>query len=79
VLQYLQTDVHSSALWWALLFGGCYGGNMTMVGSTANIVAMGILEDRVGYHMTLRYWLKIGIWGALIPMSIGALALLLFR
>ncbi|MCX7830295.1 MAG: aminotransferase V, partial [Acidobacteria bacterium] len=31
-------------LWWALLFGGCFGGNITLIGSTANIVALGILE-----------------------------------
>jgi len=27
-------------IWWALLQGGCYGGNVTMVGSTANNVAL---------------------------------------
>jgi len=64
-------------LWWALLFGGCYGGNMTMVGSTANIVSLGILEDRKGIHMTLRYWLKIGIWGGAVPMTVATLALLI--
>jgi len=65
-------------LWWALLFGGCYGGNMTMVGSTANIVALGILEDRKGIHMTLGYWIKIGLLGSVIPMAIGTAALLIF-
>ncbi|MGD8843676.1 MAG: SLC13 family permease, partial [Gammaproteobacteria bacterium] len=33
-------------LWWALLFGACFGGNITMIGSTANIVALGMLEKR---------------------------------
>ncbi len=33
-----------SNLWWALLFGGCLGGNITMVSSTANIIAIGMLE-----------------------------------
>jgi len=79
VLQYLSEHLGSTVLWWALLFGGCYGGNMTMVGSTANIVALGILEDRTDYHMTLKYWIKIGLWGSLVPMTIGTLALLIFR
>ncbi len=48
-----------------------------MVGSTANIVALGILEDRKGYHMTLRFWIKIGLWGSLVPMAIGTVALLI--
>jgi len=78
VLQDLSLQVGSSVLWWALLFGGCYGGNMTMVGSTANIVALGVLENRKGYHMALGYWIKIGLWGSLVPMTIGTLALLIF-
>ncbi|MFC2007915.1 SLC13 family permease [Chloroflexota bacterium] len=80
VMQSLAPKIGSPVLWWALLFGGCYGGNMTMVGSTANIVALGILETRKGHHMTLKYWMKIGIWGAIVPMIIGTVALLiLFR
>jgi len=77
VLQYLSQHLGSNVLWWALLFGGCYGGNMTMVGSTANIVALGVLEDRAGFHMTLKYWIKIGLLGSLIPMAIGTLALII--
>jgi len=78
VLQFIGERLGTPVLWWALLFGGCYGGNMTMVGSTANIVALGILEDRKGHHMTLRHWIKIGLWGSLAPMAIGTMALLLF-
>ena len=78
VLQSLTPQIGTPVLWWALLFGSCYGGNMTMVGSTANIVALGVLEGRKGYHMTLGYWIKIGLLGSLIPMAIGTLALLLF-
>jgi len=78
VMQSLGPKIGSPVLWWALLFGGCYGGNMTMVGSTANIVALGVLETRKGYHMSLKYWIKIGIWGALVPMAIGTAALLIF-
>jgi Na+/H+ antiporter NhaD/arsenite permease-like protein len=38
-------------LWWGLLFGGTFFGNLTMIGSTANIVALGILE-RMGSGLT---------------------------
>ncbi len=79
VLQSLtQVIAGSQVLWWSLLLGGCYGGNMTMVGSTANIVALGVLETRKGYHMTLRHWILIGLWGSLVPMAIGTAALLFF-
>jgi len=79
IIQNLTAQLGSPVLWWALLFGGCYGGNMTMVGSTANIVALGILEDRAGYHMKLSYWIKIGLVASLVPMAIGTVALLIFN
>jgi len=48
-------------LWWALLFGGCLGGNITLVGSTANIVALGVLEKEKNIHMTFFRWFWIGL------------------
>lgn len=78
VLQNLTAKLGTPVLWWALLFGGCYGGNMTMVGSTANIVALGVLEEEKGYHMRFSYWIKIGLLGSLVPMAIGTVALLIF-
>lgn len=49
-----------SLLWWAMLFGACFGGNITAVGSTANIVALGMLERRGHAHIGFFEWLKIG-------------------
>ena len=79
IIQDLTLQMDTPILWWALLLGSCYGGNMTMVGSTANIVALGVLEDRKGIHMTLGYWIKIGLLGSVIPMAIGTVALLIIR
>ncbi|MBI3311943.1 MAG: hypothetical protein HYZ88_00230 [Candidatus Omnitrophica bacterium] len=47
-------------LWWALLFGGTLGGNATMIGSTANVVAIGMLEKE---KHTVRFsqWLGPGL------------------
>ena len=62
VIQALIT--HSSdysILWWALLFGACFGGNITVVGSTANIVALGLLEKRGHAYIPFLEWLKIGL------------------
>ncbi len=77
VIQSMTSGLGTDALWWALLFGACYGGNISMIGSTANIVALGVLEERKGYHMTLKYWLKIGLLGGLIPMIIATIATLI--
>jgi Na+/H+ antiporter NhaD/arsenite permease-like protein len=79
IIQNLTAQVGSNVLWWALLFGACYGGNITMVGSTANIVSLGVLEDRKGVHMTFMHWFKIGLWGGIIPMAVATLVLYLFR
>jgi len=77
IIQTLTVQLGTPVLWWALLFGGCYGGNMTMVGSTANIVALGILEDKKGIHMTLNFWIKVGLLGSLVPMAVGTIALII--
>ena len=71
-----ETGVHTFPLWWALLQGACYGGNITMVGSTANIVALGMLEKRTGYHMTFRKWILIGLAGGLLPLFVAQALLL---
>ena len=48
-------------LWWALLFGACFGGNITMIGSTANLVALGMLEKRYRVRANFLEWLKVGL------------------
>lgn len=55
-----------SLLWWAMLFGACFGGNITAVGSTANIVALGMLERRGHAHVGFIEWLKIGSIAGLV-------------
>jgi Na+/H+ antiporter NhaD/arsenite permease-like protein len=47
-------------IWWGMLFSGTLFGNLTMIGSTANIVAVGMLEAR-GYEITLKKWIKPGL------------------
>jgi Na+/H+ antiporter NhaD/arsenite permease-like protein len=56
----VERSMDYSILWWALLFGACFGGNVTAIGSTANIVALGLLEKRGHACVTFLEWLKIG-------------------
>jgi Na+/H+ antiporter NhaD/arsenite permease-like protein len=63
-------------LWWALLFGACFGGNITMIGSTANIVALGMLEKRYRTRTTFTAWLKIGLLTGLVSCLIAWACLL---
>ena len=48
-------------LWWAMLFGGTLMGNATLIGSTANIVAAGVLERRDLPTFSFAGWLKPGL------------------
>lgn len=53
-------SLDQSNLWWALLFGACFGGNITAIGSTANIVALGMLEKRHRVGISFMEWLRVG-------------------
>ena len=61
------------------MFGACFGGNITLVGSTANIVALGLLDKHA--HVKIRFmdWLKIGVVSALAACMVGTAALLIFQ
>jgi Na+/H+ antiporter NhaD/arsenite permease-like protein len=54
-------ELQSTPLWWALLFGACLGGNMTLIGSAANIIAAGVLEKRQRQSINFIRWLKAGV------------------
>jgi len=63
--------------WWALLFGGCLGGNITLVGSTANIVAIGILEKERHIKIHFFNWFWIGLIIGILTIAITWLAILI--
>ena len=78
VIEQLSVTVKDLPLWWALLFGACFGGNMTMIGSTANIVALGMLEKHGGSQINFFQWFKIGLLCTVLSggIAIGALLVL---
>ncbi len=68
---------HASIVWWALLFGGCFGGNLTVIGSTANLVAVGAFERVTGRHIRFAEWIKVGVIITVVSLVIATVALLL--
>jgi Na+/H+ antiporter NhaD/arsenite permease-like protein len=68
VVQSFQ-GINLEPLWWALLFGGCLGGNITIVGSTANIVAAGILEKERNIKISFMRWLFVGLIVGVVTVS----------
>lgn len=79
VIEQLAMNVKDLPLWWALLFGACFGGNITMIGSTANIVALGMLEKHSGGHMTFFRWLKVGALSTLLSGAVATGGILLLE
>jgi Na+/H+ antiporter NhaD/arsenite permease-like protein len=63
-----------SPLWWALALGADFGGNGTLIGSSAGVVAAG-LSERFGYRITFIRWLKIGFPFMLITLAIATVIL----
>ncbi|MDP3970339.1 MAG: ArsB/NhaD family transporter [bacterium] len=56
-------------LWWALALGADLGGNGTLVGASANLVAAGLAE-KAGYKLGFKEFLKIGMVSMFITMLI---------
>jgi len=52
---YAMLGIDAGFLWWALAFWACLGGNGTIIGASANIVAVGILEKHKCHLGFLEY------------------------
>jgi Na+/H+ antiporter NhaD/arsenite permease-like protein len=71
-----ESGISIYPLWWALALGCGFGGNGTIIGASANIIAIGVAQKR-GISITFKDFLKIGIVALLITTSIANLLLLL--
>ncbi|HZB74287.1 MAG TPA: ArsB/NhaD family transporter [Nitrososphaeraceae archaeon] len=70
----IVNEFEISPLWWALAIGADFGGNGTLIGSSAGVVAAG-LSERFGYRITFIRWLKIGFPFMLITLTIASVIL----
>jgi Na+/H+ antiporter NhaD/arsenite permease-like protein len=59
----------------AMMFGGTLGGNATLIGASANVVAVGICAAQ-GQRVTFMRFLRIGLPIAAAQLTIGALYVL---
>ncbi len=71
LLELEKAGVYAFPFWWGMLFGGTLFGNLTVIGSTANIVAMGMLEKEFGLHIKFMEWLKPGIIVSMITIVLA--------
>jgi len=70
------TPVPHNILWWALSLGACFGGNLTMIGASANIVAMG-MSRKLGYEITFLEFFRSSAVITLITLMICSVYLIL--
>jgi Na+/H+ antiporter NhaD/arsenite permease-like protein len=63
-----------SPLWWALALGADFGGNGTLIGSSAGVVAAG-LSEKFGYRISFVRWFKVGFPFMLVTLAIATVVL----
>ncbi|MEM2901823.1 MAG: SLC13 family permease [Candidatus Bathyarchaeia archaeon] len=78
IIQDLQLmGAYSFPLWWGVLFAATFLGNLTIIGSTANIVALGMMERRKVGHITFLQWIKPGFAVSLPTIFIALILIFL--
>ncbi|NLN34797.1 MAG: ArsB/NhaD family transporter [Candidatus Cloacimonetes bacterium] len=63
-------------IWWSLALGTCLGGDGTLIGASANIVAVGI-ANRNGFHISFKEYTRIGVVFTLSAIIVSTIYILL--
>lgn len=64
-----NSNTDASGLWWALAFGADFGGNMTVIGASANVVAIGLAAaagHRIGFWQFAKYGIPATVLSILV-------------
>jgi Na+/H+ antiporter NhaD/arsenite permease-like protein len=69
--------VDVAALWWALAFGAGFGGNGTIIGSTANIVVVEA-SRRTKEPLTSQLWTRRGLPVMIVTLMVASAGLAVF-
>lgn len=70
-----RAGLNPEPLWWALAFGAGFGGNGTIIGSSANIV-VAMLSERTRSPITSALWMKRGLPVMLLTLTVASLIFL---
>lgn len=63
------SGINLTPLWWALSLGACLGGNGTIIGASANVIAVGLAEEH-GHCISFRRYFKIAFPLMLLTIAI---------
>jgi len=72
-----SNPIPNDILWWALALGACFGGNITMIGASANIVSVGIAK-KYGVEISFIDFMKKGIIVTFISLIVASIYLIIF-
>jgi Na+/H+ antiporter NhaD/arsenite permease-like protein len=67
----IHNPIHVQALWWALAIGSGFGGNMTAVGASANVVMVGI-AGREGFPIGFWEFTRTGAAVTALTIAVSA-------
>jgi Na+/H+ antiporter NhaD/arsenite permease-like protein len=67
----IANPVHAEALWWSLALGADFGGNMTAIGASANVVVLGIAK-RNGTPISFWEFTRKGAVVTVITIALAA-------
>ena len=71
------TGLDIAPLWWALAFGAGFGGNGTIIGSTANII-VATLSEKTRSPITSNLWIRRGLPVMLVTCAIASILYAIF-
>lgn len=66
-----STFVNLNPYWWALSLGVCFGGNLTQIGASANIVAITMLLKYSKRSVSFKEYMKFSIIPSLISLIVS--------
>ena len=70
------SGINLTPLWWALSLGACFGGNGTIIGSSANVLAISMAGER-GHKITFKKYFKVAFPMTILTVAIATLYLYL--
>jgi len=73
----VMSGMNLTPIWWALSLGACLGGNGTIIGASANVIATGIAEEN-GYKITFRNYLKVAFPIMILTIVVSSIYLFIF-
>lgn len=79
IIQLMQDNnpIPNNLLWWALSLGACLGGNLTMIGASANIVSIGMAK-RFHQNITFLQFMRASAMITVLTLTIASGYLMLY-